>query len=62
MRAAATGKATLIADVLWDGGIPFLLASGHGSKGVNADYRDAVRIHQPFLNQDLAQAIAKIAE
>jgi len=51
-----------IADVLRERGIPFLFASGYGSKGVSADYRDAVRIQKPFLSRDLAQAIAKIAQ
>jgi hypothetical protein len=38
-----------------------LFASGYGSKGFIDGYRDAVRIQKPFLGQDLAQAIAKIA-
>jgi DNA-binding response OmpR family regulator len=49
-----------IADVLRERGIPFLFASGYGSKGMRDDYRNAVRIQKPFLSQDLAQAIAKI--
>ena len=49
-----------IADVLRERGIPFLFASGYGSKGMRDDYRSAVRIHKPFLGHDLAQAIAKI--
>src|SRR5215211_4396630 len=49
-----------IADVLRVRGIPFLFASGYGSKGVRDDYRSAVRIQKPFLSQDLAQAIARI--
>ncbi len=49
-----------IADVLRERGIPFLFASGYGSKGISDDYRNAVRIQKPFLSQDLAQAIAKI--
>jgi DNA-binding response OmpR family regulator len=49
-----------IADVLRERGIPFLFASGYGSKGMIDDYRNAVRIQKPFLSHDLAQAIAKI--
>jgi len=49
-----------IADVLRERGIPFLFASGYGSKGMRDDYRSAVRIQKPFLGHDLAQAIAKI--
>ena len=48
------------ADVLRDRGIPFLFASGYASKGVNEDYRSAVRIQKPFLGRDLAQAIGKL--
>jgi DNA-binding response OmpR family regulator len=51
-----------IADVLRERGIPFLFASGYGSKGVSDGYRDAVRIQKPFLSNDLAQAIAQIAQ
>ena len=50
-----------VADVLRQRGIPFLFARGYGSKGFIDGYRDAVRIQKPFLGQDLAQAIAKIA-
>src|SRR5215203_7041209 len=50
-----------IADVLRERGIPFLFASGYGSKGVSDDYRNAVRLQKPFVSRDLAQAIARIA-
>ena len=50
-----------IADILRDRGIPFLFASGYGSKGLNDNYRNAVRIQKPFRSRDLAQAIARIA-
>jgi CheY-like chemotaxis protein len=50
-----------IADVLRDRGIPFLFASGYGSKGVSDEYGNAVRIQKPFASRDLAQAIARIA-
>ncbi len=49
-----------VADVLRERGIPFLFASGYGSKGLIEEFRNAVRIQKPFLGQDLAQAIAKI--
>jgi DNA-binding response OmpR family regulator len=51
-----------IADVLRARGIPFLFASGYGSKGVTESYRDAIRIQKPFLSRDLAQAIEKIGQ
>ena len=49
-----------IADVLRERGIPFLFASGYGSRVMNDDYGDAVRIQKPFLGRDLEQAIAKL--
>ncbi len=51
-----------IADVLRERGIPFLFASGYGSKGVSEDYKDAIRIQKPFASRDLAHAIARIAQ
>jgi CheY-like chemotaxis protein len=50
------------ADVLRARGIPFLFASGYGSRGLREDYRSAVRIQKPFVSSDLVKAIAKIAE
>jgi CheY-like chemotaxis protein len=49
-----------VADVLRARGIPFLFASGYGSKGVNDNYKDAVRIQKPFRSRDLAQAIDRL--
>src|SRR5215211_8796604 len=51
-----------IADVLRERGIPFLFASGYGSKGVSDDYRNAVRLQKPFARRDLAQAISKLTQ
>ena len=51
-----------IADVLRERGIPFLFASGYGSKGLIEAYRSTIRIQKPFVRRDLAQAIAKIAQ
>ena len=50
-----------VADVLRARGIPFLFASGYGSKGLSEDYRSAIRIQKPFVSRDLAQAITKMA-
>ena len=50
-----------IAEVLRERGIPFLFASGYGSKGVSDEFRNAIRIQKPFRSRDLAQAIAQIA-
>ena len=49
-----------VADVLRARGIPFLFASGYGSRGVNDNYKDAVRIQKPFRSRDLAQAIDRL--
>jgi CheY-like chemotaxis protein len=50
-----------VVDVLRERGIPFLFASGYGSKGVQDDYRSSIRLQKPFVGRDLAQAIEKIA-
>jgi DNA-binding response OmpR family regulator len=50
-----------VADVLRERGIPFLFASGYGSKGLIDDYRTATRIQKPFRSSDLAKAIERIS-
>jgi DNA-binding response OmpR family regulator len=50
-----------IADILRERGIPFLFASGYGSKGLTEDYRSATRIQKPFVSEQLARAIDRIA-
>jgi DNA-binding response OmpR family regulator len=47
-----------VADVLRARGIPFLFASGYGSKGLADGYKGAVHIQKPFRIQDLAAAMA----
>jgi DNA-binding response OmpR family regulator len=49
-----------IADLLKARSVPFLFASGYGSKGVTAEYRGAVRLQKPFSKADLAQAIGRL--
>jgi DNA-binding response OmpR family regulator len=52
------GRASFpIAEVLKERRIPFLFASGYGSKGLLERWRDAVRIQKPFRGEDLAAAI-----
>ena len=48
------------AEVLRERGIPFLFASGYGSRGVQEDYRTAVRIQKPFRGEELAEAIRRL--
>ena len=50
-----------IADELRRRGIPFLFASGYGSKVRSDAHAEAVRIQKPFIGRDLARAIARIA-
>ena len=49
-----------IADALRERGIPFLFASGYGSRGLNDNHRHAVRIQKPFRSRELAAAISRI--
>jgi DNA-binding response OmpR family regulator len=51
-----------VAQVLRERGIPFMFASGYGSKGLSNEFRTAVRIQKPFLGRDLAHAISKIVQ
>jgi DNA-binding response OmpR family regulator len=48
-----------IADVLRERKIPFLFASGYGSKGLADGYKGAVHIQKPFVIGDLEAAIAR---
>ena len=48
------------AEVLKKRGIPFLFASGYGSRGVAEDYQTAVRIQKPFRSGDLSEAIRRL--
>jgi DNA-binding response OmpR family regulator len=50
-----------VADELRKRGIPFLFASGYGSKVSTDKHTDAVRIQKPFRQRELAHAISKIA-
>ena len=49
-----------IADVLRTRGIPFLFATGYGAAGIAAGYQNARVIKKPFLQADLAAAIADV--
>jgi CheY-like chemotaxis protein len=48
-----------VAEVLRERRIPFLFASGYGSRGLIEAYKDAVRIQKPFRSRDLALAIER---
>ncbi|HVB88767.1 MAG TPA: response regulator [Beijerinckiaceae bacterium] len=55
------GRASFpVAAVLRERGIPFLFASGYGSKGVEDGYKDEIRVQKPFRERDLAEAIARL--
>ncbi len=49
-----------IADVLRARGIPFMFATGYGSKGLNDDYRGTLTLKKPFLFGDLERAVLQI--
>jgi len=46
-----------VADILAARGIPFLFATGYGSKGIAGGYRHHVVLQKPFRSKDLAQAL-----
>jgi DNA-binding response OmpR family regulator len=53
----ANEKSFPVADALRERGIPFLFATGYGSKGLDDAYRDVGTIQKPFQFQDLERAI-----
>jgi DNA-binding response OmpR family regulator len=53
----ANEKSFPIADALRDRGIPFIFATGYGSKGLDDAYRGVGTIQKPFRSQDLERAI-----
>ena len=50
-----------VADVLSARGVPFAFASGYGSSGLNADYRQHTMIRKPFDLEALERAIERAA-
>jgi CheY-like chemotaxis protein len=49
-----------VADVLIARGIPFLFATGYGSKGIAEAYRDRPVLQKPFRTRDLGEALERI--
>lgn len=49
-----------VAEVLRARGIPFIFATGYGSAGVTADWRDVPVLQKPFQQDDLAAALGKL--
>jgi CheY-like chemotaxis protein len=49
-----------VASILRDRNIPFLFATGYGSKGINEEFRSCAVLQKPFCGVDLEQAINKI--
>ena len=49
-----------VADILAARGIPFLFATGYGTKGIAEQYRDRPVLQKPFRARDLGEALAKI--
>jgi CheY-like chemotaxis protein len=50
-----------VAEVLARRGVPFLFATGYGSGGIEAPYRDRPVIRKPFSLEDLGKAIDRVA-
>jgi DNA-binding response OmpR family regulator len=50
-----------VAEVLTRRGVPFLFATGYGSGGIEAPYRDRVVIKKPFSLEELGRAIDRVA-
>jgi CheY-like chemotaxis protein len=50
-----------IADVLRERGIPFIFATGYGSKGLNEAYRGSPTLKKRFELRNLEQACARAA-
>ena len=50
-----------VADILTARGIPFVFATGYGSKGLNDAYRGAVTLKKPFEPRHLQRAFARAA-
>jgi DNA-binding response OmpR family regulator len=46
-----------VADVLQRRGVPFVFATGYGSAGLEAPYKDRTVIQKPFMLSDLQSAI-----
>jgi CheY-like chemotaxis protein len=49
-----------IADILAERGIPFMFATGYGTKGIAEGYRHHVVLQKPFRAADLAQALSAV--
>jgi CheY-like chemotaxis protein len=48
-----------VAETLAARGIPFVFATGYGSGGLRADYRQRPTLPKPFLRSDLRQVLAE---
>lgn len=56
----ANEKSFPVADALRERNIPFLFATGYGSKGLDDAYRGVATIQKPFRSQDLERAIHQV--
>ncbi len=53
----AGSKSFPVADVLRARAVPFIFATGYGSKGLDDAYRGAATLQKPFRPQDLHRAL-----
>ena len=50
-----------VADAIRARGLPFLFATGYGSRILTAPYRDAPILQKPFSRDELRQALDRVA-
>jgi two-component SAPR family response regulator len=48
------------AEVLQNRGIPFVFATGYGSKGLDSRFEHSITLKKPFVTQQLEQAVAQV--
>jgi len=49
-----------VADVLRERGIPFIFATGYGSKGIADEYRSTITLAKPFEARTMARAFEHV--
>ncbi len=48
-----------VAEALRERGIPFIFATGYGSKGLTETFRDSITLQKPFEARQLEQALSR---
>lgn len=50
-----------VADVLAERGVPYIFATGYGSKGLDPKYSDTPVLTKPFVGDELETALSQIS-